>query len=72
MTVAPGLAPEEVAESAAILAERLLGRATGRRRDLLVETIDGVRASSSPHAAAFARAGYRATGAGLRRYAGVR
>jgi hypothetical protein len=62
----------EALEAAAALAERLLARAVGRRRDLIVETIDGVRAASSPHAAAFARAGYRATGGGLRRYAGVR
>jgi ATP-dependent Lhr-like helicase len=72
VTVAPDLPPDDVADAAAALAERLLARASGRRRDLVVETIDGLRAASSPHAAAFARAGYRSTGSGLRRYARVR
>ncbi|HEX6057985.1 MAG TPA: DEAD/DEAH box helicase, partial [Gemmatimonadaceae bacterium] len=49
VSVAPGLDEHDVAEAAAALAERLLGRAVGRRRDLLVETIDGVRAATSPH-----------------------
>ncbi len=47
----------------------LLAYVTRRRaRDLLIETIDGASAATSPHAPAFLAAGLRRTTAGLRYY----
>jgi hypothetical protein len=58
---------DEVREAAQVLAERHLTRnRMTRRRDLVVETIDGQRAGGSRWAEAFVEAGYRAMGTGLR------
>jgi len=62
----------DVRDAARALADRLAELpAAGRRRDVVVETIDGERAASSPHAAALREAGFRSTGSGLRYYAGL-
>jgi hypothetical protein len=37
-----------------------------KRRDVVVDTIDGVRASRSPYASAFREAGFRGIGGSLR------
>ena len=63
---------DEVREAAKALADRLVRRSgMARRRDVVVETIDGVRAAGSRWAEAFADAGYRSMGTGLRYLAGV-
>ena len=50
----------------------LLGHIVARRpRDLVVETINGQSASTSPHASAFTAAGLRLTTTGLRYYASL-
>ena len=43
-----------------------------RRRDLVIETIDGERAAGSRYADALREAGFRSMGTGLRYYVGVR
>jgi ATP-dependent Lhr-like helicase len=58
----------EVAEAARALAKRLT-EVGARRHDPLVETIDGMKASTSSYAAAFVAAGFRITSSGLRYYA---
>ena len=68
VTVRPGLAPADVADAARALAQRLL-ELSDRRRDPVVESIDGVGSAAAPHAAAFIAAGFRATANGLRIYA---
>jgi ATP-dependent Lhr-like helicase len=69
ISVAPEASYAAVMAAARALADHALNPATTRRRrDLDVETIDGVPASSSPHAEAFRAAGYRSAGTGLRRY----
>jgi ATP-dependent Lhr-like helicase len=67
--VRPGAAEAQITAAARALVERVTAR-HARRRDVIVETIDGERASTSPHAAAFLAAGFRLTTAGLRWYAG--
>ena len=63
----------EVRDAARALAERLTARQpAARRRDLVVERIDGERAAASPHAAALRDAGFRSMGTGLRWYAAPR
>ena len=58
---------DDVREAASALGARLVRRAgSGRRRDLVVETIDGERAAGSRWAQVFIEAGYRSMGAGLR------
>jgi ATP-dependent Lhr-like helicase len=70
--VREGATSEDVREAARALGEQLVRRnGTGRRRDLLVETIDGERAAGSRWAEAFREAGFRGTGTGLRYFAGV-
>ncbi|MDB4886271.1 MAG: associated domain protein, partial [Gemmatimonadetes bacterium] len=68
LRVAAGADPVAVRDAARVLAERLLvapgGRA--RRRDLIVETINGVQASASPFAEMLRDAGYRSMGTGMR------
>ena len=44
---------------------------TRRRRDIVVESIDGLPALQSPHADAFRAAGFRLTSEGLRWYAAI-
>ncbi len=71
--VAAGADPAEVAAAATALAARLAARsAGGTRHDVTIETVNGERASASPHAAAFREAGFRSNGAALRFYAAVR
>jgi len=65
--------PEEVASAARALAERLTARqGTARRKDVIVETIDGERAAGSRYAQALRDAGFKGMGTGLRWYAGLR
>jgi hypothetical protein len=71
LRVGEGVSSDDVREGARALAERLTARAaTARRRDLIVETIDGERAAGSRHAAALREAGFKGMGTGLRWYAG--
>ena len=64
--VRPGETSTEVTESVRLLLRHLAAR---RARDIVVETIDGGPAATSPWAAAFQAAGLRLTSAGLRHYA---
>jgi ATP-dependent Lhr-like helicase len=65
--------PVEVAAAVRALAERLLAQQERmRRRDLIVETIDGERAVSSRWASVLRDAGFRSMGTGLRYYVDVR
>jgi hypothetical protein len=62
----------DVRDAARALANRLLSRQRmARRRDLVVETIDGERSASSRWADALLEAGFRSMGTGLRYYADV-
>jgi ATP-dependent Lhr-like helicase len=62
----------DVRDAARALADRLLWRQRmARRRDLVVETIDGERAAASRWTAALLEAGFRSMGTGLRYYADV-
>jgi ATP-dependent helicase Lhr and Lhr-like helicase len=65
--VAPGRPAADVAAAASALVEYLArGASAGRRhRARTLETIDGVAASTSPHASGFRRAGLRTGGLGL-------
>ena len=73
LRVREGAGADEVRDAARAVAERLAARgARGRRQDVIVETVDGERAATSPHAAALREAGFRSTGTGLRYYADVR
>ena len=66
---APG---DDVREAARALGERLVRRqGSARRRDVIVETIDGERAAGSRWAEVFVEAGYRLTGTGMRYFAGA-
>jgi hypothetical protein len=70
--VRPDATPGKVTASARALAERLVARQRrGRRRDLLVETIDGERAAGSRWAQALRDAGFKGMGTGLRYYVGI-
>jgi ATP-dependent Lhr-like helicase len=63
---------DDVREAAQALGDRLVARyGLARRRDVIVETIDGERAAGSRWAEAFLEAGYRSMGTGLRYYAAV-
>ena len=63
---------DEVRDAARALGERLVGRAgSARRRDVVVETIDGVRSAGSRWAEAFVEGGYRSLGTLLRYFAAV-
>ena len=67
-----GASSDEVREAARELGDRLVRRhGSARRRDVVVETIDGERAAGSRWAEAFLEAGYRGMGTGLRYFAGV-
>jgi ATP-dependent Lhr-like helicase len=64
--------PAEVTAASRALAERLVARQRrGRRRDLVVETVDGERAAGSRWAGALRDAGFKGTGTGLRYYVGI-
>jgi ATP-dependent Lhr-like helicase len=63
---------DEVREAAQALGQRLVRRnGPARRRDVIVETIDGERAAGSRWVEAFQEAGYRGMGTALRYFAGV-
>jgi len=71
LRVGEGVSSDDVREGVQGLAERLTARAgNARRRDLVVETIDGERAAGSRHAPALRDAGFKGMGTGLRWYAG--
>jgi ATP-dependent Lhr-like helicase len=73
LRIADGASPEEVGEAARALAVRLTARqGTARRKDVVIETIDGERAALSRHANALRDAGFKGMGTGLRWYAGLR
>ncbi|MEP6619561.1 MAG: DEAD/DEAH box helicase [bacterium] len=62
----------QVRDAVEVFALRLAARVgTARRRDVLVETIDGERAGLSRWTESFLAAGFRRAGTGLRYYAGV-
>jgi ATP-dependent Lhr-like helicase len=64
--------PEDVADAVRALADRLLAQqGRMRRRDLIVETIDGERAASSRWAGVLRDAGFKSMGTGLRYYVEV-
>ena len=68
--VRPDAPPDDVVAAAAAFAAQMTRSIPGRkRRDLTVETIDGVPAGSSPHGDAFFAAGFRRAGMALRFYA---
>jgi hypothetical protein len=63
---------DDVREAALALAQHIVARrGAGRKRDLVVDTIDGVRAAGSRWVEVFREAGYRSMGTGLRFLAGV-
>jgi ATP-dependent Lhr-like helicase len=73
LRVAADAGADDVEGAARVLAERLAQRlATAKRRDVVVETIDGERAAGSPHADALRAAGFRSLGGELRYYPAVR
>jgi hypothetical protein len=68
--VREGASLDDVREAARELGDRLVRRfGSARRRDLVVDTIDGERAAGSRWAEAFLEAGYRGVGTGLRYFA---
>ncbi|MDQ2664664.1 MAG: DEAD/DEAH box helicase [Gemmatimonadota bacterium] len=70
--VGVGVGTDDVIEAARALVERLVRRyGKARRKDVIVETIDGERASGSRWADAFVEAGFRMMAGGLRYYAGA-
>jgi ATP-dependent Lhr-like helicase len=72
LRVREGASSDDVREAARALAIRLSQRqGSGRRRDVVVETIDGERAAGSRHATALRDAGFKGMGTGLRWYAGI-
>ncbi|MDB4913348.1 MAG: associated domain protein [Gemmatimonadetes bacterium] len=69
--VGSGVSNEEVTEAAAALGQRLVRRyGAARRKDVVVETIDGERAAGTRWVDAFKDAGFRSAGSSLRLYAG--
>jgi ATP-dependent Lhr-like helicase len=71
--VRDGASPAEVGAAARALAERISARhGAARRKDVVVETIDGERAAGSRYAQALRDAGFKGMGTGLRWYAGIR
>lgn len=66
VAVRPGLGVEGITAAVRELIKHI---ATRRSRDVVVETIDGESAATSPHVEVFKAAGLRLTTAGLRYYA---
>jgi hypothetical protein len=65
-----GVSSDDVRDAARELGDRLVRlHGSTRRRDLIVETIDGERAAGSRWGEAFLEAGYRGMGTGLRYFA---
>ncbi len=68
--VRPALGTDDVVAAAGALIEHLTRSRSGRRRrDLVVERVDGDVATASPYVDAFMRAGFRRTARELRYYA---
>jgi ATP-dependent Lhr-like helicase len=68
--IRPRLGPDDVTTAAAAMIDHLARSASGRRRrDLVVERVDGDVAAASPYIDAFVRAGFRRTARELRFYA---
>lgn len=67
MRVRPDTPAADVARAAKAMAEQLVRR-SARPRDLIVESIDGGTAATSPHYPAFAEAGFRRTTRAIRYY----
>jgi ATP-dependent Lhr-like helicase len=68
--VGGGVSSDEVTEAASALGQRLVRRhGAARRKDVVVETIDGERAAGSRWADAFREGGFKGTGTTLRYYA---
>jgi ATP-dependent Lhr-like helicase len=70
MRVRPDTAPEDVTRAARAMGDYLTRRGS-RPRDLIVETIDGTNAATSPNYPAFAAAGFRRTTRAVRYFAKV-
>jgi ATP-dependent Lhr-like helicase len=67
--IASEASSDEVRAAATAIGERLVRRyGTARRRDIIVETIDGERAAGSSWADSFREAGFKSAGSGLRFY----
>ncbi|MEO6526495.1 MAG: DEAD/DEAH box helicase [Gemmatimonadaceae bacterium] len=72
LRVREGASSDDVREAVHALAIRLTQRqGTVRRRDVVVDTIDGERAAGSRHAQSLRDAGFKGMGTGLRWYAGL-
>ncbi|CAN5917195.1 ATP-dependent helicase [soil metagenome] len=70
LRVSESASSDDVRDASRALGERLVSRVRGAgRRDVVVETIDGVRSAGSQWAEAFGEAGYRGMGTGLRYFA---
>jgi ATP-dependent Lhr-like helicase len=67
--VRPDATEEQVTRAARALGDHLPRGYAGRERDVIIQTIDGARATTSRHARAIAAGGFRSSGATLRRYA---
>jgi hypothetical protein len=73
LRVAEGFLPADVATAARALAERLSARqGTVRRKDIVIDTIDGERAAGSRYAQALRDVGFKGMGTALRWYVGLR
>ncbi|MEO5567090.1 MAG: hypothetical protein ABIR92_01270, partial [Gemmatimonadaceae bacterium] len=70
MRVRPDVSPADVTRAAKAMAEHLVRR-NARPKDLVVETIGGASAATSPLYAAFAEAGFRRTTRAIRFFARV-
>ena len=69
LRIAPGASTDAVVEAARALGTRLVKRyGKARRRDVIVETIDGERAAGSRWTDAFMEGGFRAMSSSLRYY----
>jgi ATP-dependent Lhr-like helicase len=72
LRVRDGASMDDVREAAYALAVRLTQpQGSGRRRDVIVEWIDGERSAGSRYATALRDAGFKGMGTGLRWYAGL-
>ncbi|HKW48523.1 MAG TPA: hypothetical protein VJN70_13835, partial [Gemmatimonadaceae bacterium] len=71
LTIRAGVSLADLTDAARALLRRLV-EANDGRRDVTIETIDGIPAAASSYAAAFSAAGFRAISSGLRYYAPAR
>jgi hypothetical protein len=73
LRIRDGASAAQVRDAVTALLDKLSMRdRMGRRREILVETIDGEPASASPHVAALVDAGLRSQGRAMRFYPPVR